>query len=98
MMRQPPTSTLSDRRVPNPRLVRPWGLDELAKHGYEDAIDEMKHAGMRAGRVLFLDGRPNYQARGKRKRGENPKEVLECDLARELGAVPPLRAAIVHCE
>nr|MDQ2703434.1 bacterioferritin [Pseudomonadota bacterium] len=30
--------------------------------------------------------------------GENPKEVLECDLALELEAVPPLKAGIAHCE
>src|SRR3546814_19369491 len=35
---------------------------------------------------------------GKLKIGENPKEVLECDLALDLEAIPPLRAAIVHCE
>src|SRR3546814_8511137 len=58
----------------------------------------MKHADMLAERILFLDGLPNFQALGKLKIGENPKEVLECDLALELEAIPPLRAAIVHCE
>src|SRR3546814_9002159 len=79
-------------------MLKNWGLDELAKHEYEESIDEMKHADMLAERILFLDGLPNFQALGKLKIGENPKEVLECDLALELYAIPPLRAAIVHCE
>ena len=80
------------------KMLKNWGLDELAKHEYEESIDEMKHADMLAERILFLDGLPNFQALGKLKIGENPKEVLECDLALELEAIPPLKAAIVHCE
>src|SRR3546814_5332226 len=80
------------------KMLKNWCLDELAKHEYEESIDEMKHADMLAERILFLDGLPNFQALGKLKIGENPKEVLECDLALELEAIPPLRAAIVHCE
>src|SRR3546814_3406116 len=80
------------------KMLKNWGLDELAKHEYEESIDEMKHADMLAERILFLDGLPNFQALGKLKIGANPKEVLECDLALEMEAIPPLRAAIVHCE
>ncbi len=80
------------------KMLKNWGLHELAKHEYEESIDEMKHADMLAERILFLDGLPNFQALGKLKIGENPKEVLECDLALELEAVPPLKAGIAHCE
>ncbi|MGV8932563.1 MAG: bacterioferritin [Luteimonas sp.] len=80
------------------KMLKNWGLHELAKHEYEESIDEMKHADMLAERILFLDGLPNFQALGKLKIGENPKEVLECDLALELEAIPPLKAAIAHCE
>ena len=80
------------------KMLKNWGLHELAKHEYEESIDEMKHADMLAERILFLDGLPNFQALGKLKIGENPKEVLECDLALEMEAVPPLKEAIVHCE
>ncbi|GAB3309160.1 bacterioferritin [Luteimonas notoginsengisoli] len=80
------------------KMLKNWGLNELAKHEYEESIDEMKHADMLAERILFLDGLPNFQALGKLKIGENPKEVLECDLALELEAVPPLKAGIAHCE
>ncbi len=80
------------------KMLKNWGLHELAKHEYEESIDEMKHADILAERILFLDGLPNFQALGKLKIGENPKEVLECDLALEMEALPPLKAAIVHCE
>lgn len=80
------------------KMLKNWGLHELAKHEYEESIDEMKHADMLAERILFLDGLPNFQALGKLKIGENPREVLECDLALEMEAVPPLKAGIAHCE
>ena len=51
-----------------------------------------------AERILFLDGLPNFQALGKLRIGENPRELLECDLGLELDALPLLRAAIAHCE
>jgi bacterioferritin len=58
----------------------------------------MKHADKLSDRILFLDGLPNFQALGKLRIGENPKELLECDLALEYEAVPLLREAIAHCE
>jgi bacterioferritin len=71
---------------------------ELAKHEYEESIDEMKHADKLSERILFLDGLPNFQALGRLRIGENPREVLECDLALEYEALPTLRDAIAHCE
>ena len=79
-------------------MLKNWGLKELAEHEYHESIDEMKHADKLSDRILFLDGLPNFQALGKLRIGENPKELLECDLALELEAVPLLRAGIAHCE
>ncbi|HEX2595656.1 MAG TPA: bacterioferritin [Luteimonas sp.] len=80
------------------RMLKHWGLKELAEHEYAESIDEMKHADKLAERILFLDGLPNFQALGKLRIGEAPREVLQCDLALELEALPTLRAAIAHCE
>ncbi len=80
------------------KMLKNWGLKELAEHEYHESIDEMKHADKLSERILFLDGLPNFQALGKLRIGENPRELLECDLALELEALPPLKAGIVHCE
>ena len=80
------------------KMLKNWGLKELADHEYHESIDEMKHADALAERILFLDGLPNFQALGKLRIGEDPRELLECDLALELEAVPLLREAIAHSE
>lgn len=80
------------------KMLKNWGLKELADHEYEESIDEMKHADQLAERILFLDGLPNFQALGKLRIGENPREVFNCDLALEMDGLPLLRDAIAHCE
>jgi bacterioferritin len=80
------------------RMLKDMGLKELAEHEYEESIDEMKHADALVERVLFLEGLPNLQDIGRLRVGENPREMLECDLALENEAIPDLRDAIEHCE
>ena len=80
------------------KMFKNWGLKELAAHEHHESIDEMKHADRLIERILFLDGLPNLQNLGKLFIGENPQEVLECDLKLEYLAVPDLKAAIAHCE
>ena len=76
------------------KMLKNWGLKALAEHEYHESIDEMKHADALSERILFLDGLPNFQALGKIRIGETPLEILRCDLALELEAVPLLREAI----
>jgi bacterioferritin len=58
----------------------------------------LKHADILIDRILFLDGLPNLQALGKLMIGENPREIMQCDLKLEMIALPDLKAAIAHCE
>jgi len=80
------------------RMLKNWGLAKLAKHEYEESIDEMKHADKLMDRILMLDGLPNLQDLGKLLIGENAVEILHCDLKLELGSVGVLKDGIAHCE
>jgi bacterioferritin len=80
------------------KMCKDWGFERLHKRIRHESIDEMKHADRLIERILFLDGLPNLQNLGKLRIGENPEEVLRCDLALEMQAIPDLRAGIAHCE
>ncbi|MBV7300922.1 bacterioferritin [Enterovibrio paralichthyis] len=80
------------------RMYKDWGLKVLADKEYEESIDEMKHADHLIERILFLEGLPNMQHLGKLRIGEDTQEMLECDLALEMDAIPDLRDAIQYAE
>ena len=80
------------------RMLKHWGYSRLAKHEYEESLEEMKHADRLMDRILMLDGLPNLQDLGKLLIGESAVEVLHCDLKAELGAQATLKEAIAHCE
>jgi len=80
------------------RMFGNWGYARLEEHEKHESIDEMKHADALIKRVLFLEGLPNLQDLHKLRIGESVKEALECDLALERAAHPPLKEAIAHAE
>ncbi|MEQ1635225.1 MAG: bacterioferritin [Methylococcales bacterium] len=80
------------------RMYKNWGFHKLNEKEYHESIDEMKHADQLIERILFLEGLPNVQNIGKVMIGENPLEMLQCDLKLEHIAVPLLREAVAYCE
>jgi bacterioferritin len=80
------------------RMLEDWGMTKLAKHEYEESIEEMQHADKVIQRILLLEGLPNLQDLNKLNIGENVKEVIECDLKLEMIALPELKEAIQAAE
>ena len=80
------------------RMYKNWGFDALNEKAYKASIKAMKQADNLISRVLFLEGLPNLQDLGKLKIGEEPKEMIEADLALITEIRSQLVEAIAHCE
>ncbi len=80
------------------RMLKNWGFHRFAKHEHAESIEEMKHADQLMDRILMLGGLPNLQDLGKLLVGENPVEILHCDLKIEQGSHGLLKDGIAHCE
>lgn len=79
------------------RLLNHWGLLDMAKMWRRESIEEMVHADRFTDRILFLDGFPNMQVLDPLKIGQNVKEIIECDLAAEIGARTLYQEAATYC-
>ena len=53
----------------------------------------MRHADRIIARILFLDGQPNMQSLDQLRIGKSVKEIMDCDLAAEMGARDALSGA-----
>ncbi|MEX0702886.1 MAG: bacterioferritin [Planctomycetales bacterium] len=69
------------------KMCADWGLSKLAKHFYDESIEEMKHAELLIDRVLFLDGVPEIARYDVIRVGKDVPEQIKHGLKLELGAV-----------
>jgi bacterioferritin len=79
------------------RMLDNWGLKDLAKKWRAESIEEMQHADKFTDRILFLEGFPNMQVLDPLRIGQNVKEILEADLAAEIGARTLYQEAATYC-
>ncbi len=79
------------------KMCKNWGYAVLAEHGWNESIDEMKHADQLIERILFLEGVPNITAYDKILVGPTVKQQLENDLGLEQAALTVLKPGIRTC-
>ena len=79
------------------KMLDNWGYEPLAKHYYDESIDEMKDADVLIERILFLEGVPNLQRLGTVRVGETVPEKLQLALDLEYESIERLNLGIAKC-
>ena len=75
-------------------MCEDWGYEKLHEHFEKRAIEEMKHAEILIGRILFLEGVPVVDNLKKIFIGKKVPEQLENDRLSEMDAISAYNAAI----
>ena len=68
------------------KMCRNWGYNSLAKHFYDESIEEMRHAEYLIDRILFLDGVPEIARYDVIRFGKDAEEQIKIGLQLELKA------------
>lgn len=76
-------------------MAEAWGYKKLHEAFEKRAIDEMKHAEILIGRILFLEGSPTVSKLNKMMIGADVPKQLAGDRGLEMGAIKSYNDAIV---
>ncbi|MBF0543287.1 MAG: bacterioferritin [Candidatus Riflebacteria bacterium] len=76
-------------------MANNWGYEKLHKHFESRAIDEMKHAEMLIGRIIFLEGIPVVSSLKKINIGADVEKQLFHDHSGEIDAIKAYNQAII---
>ena len=79
------------------RMCANWGFHKLAKHHYDESIEEMQHAQLLIDRIIFLEGVPEIARYDVIRAGTNVKEQLQYDLEVETQASQKYNEAAQIC-
>ena len=79
------------------RMCANWGFHKLAKHHYDESIEEMQHAQLLIDRIIFLEGVPEIARYDVIRAGTNVKEQLQYDLEVEQQASQKYNEAAQIC-
>lgn len=90
--------TAVDQYLAHSEMYLNWGLGRLHERVHHEMDDEREHSRRLIARILFLEGKPDAASRAPLKVGSDVKQMLENDLALEMGVVKALRDAIAECE
>ena len=79
------------------KMCSDWGLSKLAKHFYDESIEEMKHADEVIDRILFLNGKPEIARYGSIMVGDSPLQQIKDSLMLEADGVNTYNEGIQLC-
>lgn len=79
------------------KMCKDWGLDRLAKHFYDESIEEMKHAEEVIDRILYLEGVPEIARYHTILVGDNPEQQIRDSHTLETKGVETYNEAIALC-
>lgn len=81
----------------NSKMCADWGFHRLAKHFYDESIEEMKHAEEVIERILYLEGVPEIARYDTINVGATPREQIDASYELEKKGVATYNAAIGLC-
>lgn len=76
------------------KMCANWGLNDLAKHFWDESIEEMQHANRVIDRILFLEGVPEIARYDVIKVGKDPEAQIRNSLELEMKGQRHYNAAI----